>query len=217
MDQRSMVARRYSAFVRLGLAGSSRRSPGIPALVVLGCAVAAMASSTQGASAADRRAPSAEARLRAHLDGQRVLMISRLNDYWTRGDFVENPDPKGGPGHFIFDGRGKPCPLAKIIIDSGRRDLVEQAARENNGVKVADLTEGPIVDWILASGLTQEECIMIQAPSRSGADIARSFRTEEARRLVERLSRVEDYLRESRDESLTIAVRRMMAAQRSRT
>ena len=114
---------------------------------------------------------SVEDRTRGELADQRALMIDRLHDYWTRGEFVENPDPSGGPGHFILDAKGRPCPLASVIIASGRRDLVDQAARENNGVKVADLRRGPVVDWILRSGLTQEECVLIQRPSLPGKDV----------------------------------------------
>src|SRR6185503_4294446 len=190
------VARRYSALVRLRLAAPSRRSSAASIFFIVGCAAVALAGSAQGVSASDRPA-SLDARLRAKLGEQRERMIDRLHEYWTRGDFVQNPDPKGGPGNFILDGRGKPCPLASIIIESGRRDLVEEAARKNNNVKIVDLRDGPVVDWILSSGLTQEECILIQQPSRSGEAAAPMVRRQESERLEDKLSQVEQTLRES--------------------
>ncbi len=147
---------------------------------------------------------------RAELAVQRELMLDRLHDYWTRGEFVQNPVPSGGPGHFIFDAQRRPCPLASIIIESGRRDLMEQAARENNGVKVADLRGGPILDWILLSGLTQEECILIQQPSRSGKEMARPEAETEQEKLRRTLEDVEVRLRRATDESLELAVTRLL-------
>ena len=212
------MARRYSALVRLRIAAPSRRSSAASVFVALGCAALAIACTAQGAAASDRPAPPSlkEEKLRSALAENRAFMIERLHDYWMKGDFVQNPARNGGPGNFILDDRGKPCPLASIIIEAGRRDLVDEAARRNNNVKIVDLQDGPILDWILQSGLTQEECVLIQRPSKSGADIAKPVRDEETRRLANELSRVEQILRDSSERSLTLSVRRMLAAQRAR-
>ncbi len=154
-------------------------------------------------------APSPDAAMRATLAEQRELMIARLHDYWTKGEFVENPAPTGGRGHFILDGRGKPCPLASIIIESGRRDLIDQAARENNGVKVADLSDGPVYDWILNSGLTKEECVLIQQPSKRGPAAPPVEQRKDSESIASVLKRVEEQLRTSTDESLAMAVKRL--------
>jgi hypothetical protein len=195
--------------VRRNVTAPSRPSSLAAVLFVVACAVAA-AAALAGSSESDP-----EARWRSVLLDRREKMIDRLHDYRTREDFVRNPDPAGGRGHFILDGRGKPCPLASVIIDSGRRDLVEEAARTNNSVKVADLTDGPILAWILRSGLTQEECVMIQRPGLSG-ERARPLGDEERRQLAAELKRVEKTLRMKTDESITLSVRRMMAAQRTK-
>jgi hypothetical protein len=197
------------------LASAPSRSPALSAFLVVACAAAVAAGSTRVASASDR-SPSSEARWREKLGARREMMIQRLHAYWTAGDFVQNPDPSGGPGHFILDARGKPCPLASVIQRSGRGDLVEEAARKNNNVKVVDLRDGPILEWILQSGLTQEECILIQRPSMSGKDIAQPFRDNEQRRLAKDLERIERTLRDLTDQNLTVAVKRMMAAERAR-
>jgi len=211
------VARRYSAMVRMRSAAPSGRSSAASIFFILGCAAVALAGSARGVSASDRPAPGPDARLRAVLSEQREHMIDRLHAYWTRGDFVQNPDPKGGPGNFILDDRGTPCPLASIIIESGRRDLVQEAARTNNNVKIVDLRDGPVLDWILSSGLTQEECVLIQQPSRSGEAAAPIVRRQESERLAEQLSQVEQTLRASSERSLTVALKRLQAALHART
>ena len=51
---------------------------------------------------------------------------------------------------------------------SGSNDAVEEIARHNNHVYVPDVHDGPLMQWVLQSGLTQEEAALIQpayAPS----------------------------------------------------
>jgi hypothetical protein len=220
MHQRSSVRGTRAVLIRRNLTASSRPSSVATVFFVLACGVGAAACSFQEKKPSppvpSKGDAALEARWRATLAENRERMIERLHDYWVREDFVQNPDPKGGPGHFILDGRGKPCPLASIIIESGHRDLVEEAARANNGVKVADLKEGPILSWILRSGLTQEECILIQRPSRSGEGVPKEVREAELRRLAAELKRVEATIRMNSEKSLTLSVRRMLAAQRAR-
>jgi hypothetical protein len=183
---------------------------------LLAGSLGALATSSGEASTGARSHAAQKARWMKELAAQRERMMGHLHAYWTKGDFVQNPDQTGGPGHFILDGRGKPCPLASIIMNSGQPELVLEAARQNNGVKVVDLRDGPIVDWILHSGLTQEECVLIQRPSTSGADIAKSRRDEENRRLGADLEAVESTLRSSTERSLRLAVRRILESERVR-
>ena len=207
---------RRSAQARVRLTSAPRRSPALSAFLVVACAAAVAAGSTRVASASDRFPAGSEARWREKLEARREMMLQRLHAYWTAGDFVQNPDPSGGPGHFIVDALGKRCPLASIIERSGRGDLVEEAARKNNNVKVVDLRDGPILEWILQSGLTQEECVLIQRPSMSGDSASLARRVQERKGLSDDLARIERTLRESTEKSLTISVKRMMAAERAR-
>src|SRR5262249_42523664 len=54
------------------------------------------------------------------------------------------------------------CPMAELIHKSGRDDLVEAVKKEANAVRLADVHEGPLYDWMLGSGLTQEEIALVQ-------------------------------------------------------
>ncbi len=101
-------------------------------------------------------------------------------------------------------------------------------AGTDNHVRVKQLKPGPLVDWILTSGLTREECAMIQ-PSYSylevacdhcvpgsearlrqleGADYYRMILSEQGR-VRAHLTGVLKKLRETSDHSLDLATRRL--------
>lgn len=206
--------------IRRNLTAGSRTTSSATIAFAFLCAAAGLAYASQdrmpSKTPSVSRESELEARWRSALSDRREKMIDLLHDYWTKGDFVQNPDPAGGQGHFLLDGRGKPCPLASIIMESGDRDLIEEAAKRNNNVLVADITEGPILSWILRSGLTQEECILIQRPSLSGDDLARRVRPQEQKRLTADLEQVERSLRANAEQGLATAARRMAAVQRAR-
>jgi hypothetical protein len=100
---------------------------------------------------------------------------------------------------------------------SGHDDLVDATANDRNFVKLADVTTGPLVDWILTSGLTQEEAVMIQQPTEEEVeaeeqDRLRAIRRED-RRLAKNYIAVERALKEPRiaDAGLDVAVARLVA------
>lgn len=212
-----VVSGGISAFAMYGTPGSESRAADLPARVI-------------------RPVKPSEMEIRDRLTLARQANLKRLHEYWTHGVFVQNPDPMGDRGHFILDGANRPCPLASVIIESGQRTLVERLARENNGVKVEDTKSGPLFDWILNSGLTQEECVLIQQPSRSGAEKPGSIakagnpKVKPAKRIVAQpvaatakaavtdqvvlkrdLEVIEHTLRAQTDESLDLAVKRLLA------
>ena len=104
-----------------------------------------------------RAAPS---EARAALAKQRALSLERLRAYRDAGQFASDRD--GRPASVFRDHAGRLCPMAHLIAASGRMDLVDQVARTNNTLRLADVTEGPLWDWMLNSGLTREEIIRIQ-------------------------------------------------------
>jgi hypothetical protein len=56
------------------------------------------------------------------------------------------------------------CAAATMIFRSGAKALVRQTGRDNNFIKLGDVTSGALMDWMLTSGLTQSEIAMIQEP-----------------------------------------------------
>jgi hypothetical protein len=51
-----------------------------------------------------------------------------------------------------------------MIDRDGQHDLVMKTAATSNQIRLLDVTDGPLLDWILTSGLTLEEIDLIQAP-----------------------------------------------------
>jgi len=89
----------------------------------------------------------------------RAQLISWLHDYRVRGIY---PSDGTRPISVFVDARGVRCPMAEMIHLSGRDDLVEAVHRDNNALRLADVHSGPLYDWMLGSGLTQEEVVLVQ-------------------------------------------------------
>jgi hypothetical protein len=87
-------------------------------------------------------------------------MIGWLHAYREAG--IYPVDNEGLPIGVFMDAHGTRCPMSELIHKSGRDDLVSAVVAENNRVRLADIHEGPVYDWMLGSGLTQEEIAMVQ-------------------------------------------------------
>lgn len=96
----------------------------------------------------------------AELAGRRAQLIGWLHDYQVAGTYPT--DALGMPRSVFVDDRGVRCPMAELIWRSGHPDLVEAVAKENNEVRLADVKDGPLKDWMDGSGLTVEEIAMVQ-------------------------------------------------------
>ncbi|MEZ4403345.1 MAG: hypothetical protein R3B06_25185 [Kofleriaceae bacterium] len=109
------------------------------------------------------------ARLRTALVRQRARNVRAFHAYVRRGVF---------PHNFVSttrlnvwrDPAGHLCAAATMIDRSGAHALVRQVARDDNFVRLADVTSGPLLDWILTSGLTHAEVVAIQEPFMGGED-----------------------------------------------
>jgi hypothetical protein len=122
---------------------------------------------TQGAATA--RPPSPE------LAARRAQLIGFLHDYYEAGQFPT--DDAGQPQSVFVDAKGVRCPMAELIWRSGHHDLVEAVAREHNAVRLAEVTEGPLHDWMVGSGLTPEEISLVQG----AMDLDMTWMNKEAR------------------------------------
>lgn len=96
----------------------------------------------------------------AELAARRAQLIGWLHDYYEAGQFPT--DEAGQPQSVFVDAKGVRCPMAELIWRSGHHDLVEAVAREHNAVRLAEVTEGPLHDWMVGSGLTPEEISLVQ-------------------------------------------------------
>jgi hypothetical protein len=97
------------------------------------------------------------------LRARRQLQVERLRAYATAGEFPRN-DFQPGFASILIDAEGRPCAMAHLVIADGHRPLLEQLAAADNSLQFGAVTEGPLFDWILTSGLTQDEAAFVQAP-----------------------------------------------------
>jgi aromatic ring-cleaving dioxygenase len=141
------------------------------------CVLLALAIPASQASAApdDEAASAQRAELRKQLAERRKLNIARFREYREKRIYPHNTY-REGMLNVWSDVDGHLCAVATLMHRAGLDALVEATGRDENFVRVADLNSGPLIDWVLTSGFTQEEIVMIQQPSE--ADIEMMEREE---------------------------------------
>ena len=105
------------------------------------------------------------ATVRAALARARAANLASFRAYAQRGVFPSNVYQPGALNVWR-DPDGHLCAAATIIDRSGQHELVQRVADQSNFIRLADVRQGPLMDWILTSGFTQDEIATIQAPFR---------------------------------------------------
>ncbi|HEY5934567.1 MAG TPA: hypothetical protein VIU61_08030 [Kofleriaceae bacterium] len=164
------------------------------------------------------------AKVRAALIANRNANLARFRAYYRAGKYPSNVYADGLTNVWR-DEDGRLCAAATIMKASGEGALVEKIAEQNNFIKLADVTQGPVLDWILTSGFTQAELVAIQKPfQRVGqiefeeqaeqlkpiAVIDPTLRTDETVRLTKLYRRVDARMMKTTTTSLDLAVERLM-------
>ncbi len=153
--------------------------------------------------------PSEREDLRDTLAKNRARHIDQLHEYWMAGTFPKN-EIEPTITNVFRDSAGHLCAVANMIQRDGGNDrLIDETARTHNTIRLADVHEGPLYDWILTSGFTQEEVAMIQVPYMGPRQTSEET---ERQRLMERLSAVEARLRDDTPQGLTVAMQRYETA-----
>ncbi len=122
-------------------------------------------------------------------------------------------DAAGRPLAVFIDDKGVRCPMAELVHKSGRDDLVDAVRREGNAARLEDVHDGPLLDWMLASGLTQEEIALVQGamdlPSMR-LEVTPDYELVEARAEVRgRLDTAERALAQNTAHGLDVAMARL--------
>jgi hypothetical protein len=149
---------------------------------------------------------------RRTLADHRKEQITRLHDYAIAGVFPENPVASSPPVHMFKDPQGRRCAVANLIHLDGLDDVVDRMVVEHNDVVVADQDSGPLHDWVLTSGLTNEEVRRIQGAGFGGmgfGDAKAAKRVAEQMATQDRLAAIEKELVEATDASVEIALGRL--------
>lgn len=157
----------------------------------------------------------ARARLRTLLTKRRAKNVRSFAAYVARGSYPHNfatPDRL----NVWIDEEGHMCAAATMIFRSSTsaRTLVRDTAKNDNYVRLADVDSGPLLDWILTSGLTHDEVVAIQEPFDGpdpGEDMPPrqapvSWRTSEDNRLRARYAQVMAQLKSAPAGSIEAAI-----------
>lgn len=165
------------------------------------------------APARPRISDAARAKLRKVLTSRRAKNVAAFRAYANRGVYPHNFDTSGSLNVWI-DREGHMCAAATMIWKSGAKSLVRSVAKDNNFIRLGDVTDGPVLDWILTSGLTQSEVATIQEPFMGRMEPepgeppmnSREWRLAEDARLKARYADIVVQLRASPDASLDAAI-----------
>jgi hypothetical protein len=165
-------------------------------------------------------APLDRASVRAALIQRRAANLAAFRAYRTAGVYPSNTFQDKSLNVWR-DQDGHLCAAATMINASGETELVQRVGDQNNNLRLADVTTGPLMDWILTSGLTQAEIVAIQLPfmpvnegppsPQRRVAIDAGKRRAETQRLARRYAQTERTLRAQSRASLERAVDALMA------
>ncbi len=144
----------------------------------------------------------------ARLVSRRNIQIDRLREYAATGEFPQNSDFPGHLVPYFVDNEGTPCAVGYLMVRDGWQDVVDSIVANCNHIRIEHVSNGPLLDWIATSGLTQEECAAIQ-PSYACIEDYRLGRPwqEEIQRLQTHFRRIEESLANDSARSLAEALR----------
>jgi hypothetical protein len=168
----------------------------------------------------DEPAPLTRDAVREALLRARHRNLAALHDYATAGVYPSNVY-KPGALNVWRDQDGHFCAAATIIRNSGATELTDRVADQNNFIRLADVTQGPLMDWILTSGFTQDEIVAIQKPFEPVVEkpvvapeqriaIDAKLRAAETARLKKVYAQVELQLAKNEKKSIERAVDQLM-------
>jgi hypothetical protein len=156
------------------------------------------------------------ATVRAKLAAARATNLQRFRAYQQKGVFPSNVYD-GRKLNVWLDEQGHFCAAASIMIASGKADLAQQLAEQNNFIRLGTVKQGPVMDWILTSGLTQDEIAAIQEPfmpvMREQPFVEPALRTAEDARLRKKYKQVEAMITRNHQNSIDLATDRLMKNQ----
>ncbi|MDB4956812.1 MAG: hypothetical protein JWO36_4381 [Myxococcales bacterium] len=122
------------------------------------------------------------------LEERRALNLKRFHEYRLKRVYPHNTYEPGLKNVWT-DEQGHLCAVATLMKDEGLETLVQAIGLEQNFVRIADVDSGPVIDWVLSSGLTQEEIVMIQQPSAADVEEMEADARWQKRELARRLRR----------------------------
>ncbi|SDF85921.1 hypothetical protein SAMN04487996_11318 [Dyadobacter soli] len=99
--------------------------------------------------------------LSAKMRIKRAQMLDLLHEYWSAGLFPKNYKHEGRKPCFI-DQNGTICAVGYLIEQTADRATAEDINSRNQYATILEMNDKKVDDWISQSGLSKEECAMIQ-------------------------------------------------------
>lgn len=103
------------------------------------------------------------AQVKKALAKRRAKNLAAFRAYRKGGVYPHNTY-RVGPLNIWRDAANHLCAAATMIDKDGKHDLVKTTGDTNNNIRLMNVIEGPLLDWILTSGFTIEEIDRIQLP-----------------------------------------------------
>jgi hypothetical protein len=100
--------------------------------------------------------------LPANLKQPRLQSLNLLHAYWTRGVFPRNYDYVKGRKPCFIDKENRICAVGYLIEKTAGRAIAEQINNNHKYDELLLMNNKAVDKWIAASGLTKQECAMIQ-------------------------------------------------------
>lgn len=112
----------------------------------------------------------AERELRGHapasldpaLVRRREHLLDLLHAYWTAGVFPRNYDHPEGRRPCFIDRDGRLCAVGFLVAETAGRPVAEQINQAHQYDRIADMRTPALAAWVRGSGLTWNECALIQ-------------------------------------------------------
>lgn len=146
------------------------------------------------------------------LSARRDKNVASFRAYMRGGVYPHNT-VRPGPLNVWRDADGHLCAAATMIDRDGQHDLVMKTADDNDYIRLLDVTTGPLMDWIMTSGLTVEEIDRIQAPMvmPNPSEQNPQWRASEDAKLRRGYAETSTWLDKHRAAGLAAAVDRLMS------
>lgn len=147
------------------------------------------------------------AALRTKLAERRAATFANFLAYRDAMVYPVNELPGGGFRHVWIDSRGNLCAAATLISKDWGRDAAVAVGKANTEIKLADVKSGPVLEWMLTSGMTRAELVAIQLP---GDTFEMDQRSVEINRMYSIYFDVERQVRSLDATNLDLAVDELM-------
>ena len=142
------------------------------------------------------------------LSARRAHNLASFRAYRNGGVYPHNY-VRRGPLNVWKDRDGHLCAAATMIDKDGQHDLVAATAKKNNFLRLQNVTEGPLLDWILTSGFTIEEIDRIQEPMMMDDRSEPDYQVADAN-LAKDYAKTDTWLVAQAKSSLDLAARRLL-------